>query len=230
MRIPGLLSLSMVALVINVPSAFAKIWPDDFVIPENTVSSSSSSSSSTSSVSSMPDSGTAEPSEPFYFASEIPAGRLTRAQFADALATRLYDADAHDNCFGELVLSSTYNYNLLFSDVSLDAQYASSICLLMRNGITQGLSDGSFRPDRAITVAEAAAMLANVGGLPLRDSNHMRPGEAWYQRFMDAIRAVDREFTMRPSDIMTGAQLEHTMCVLKKYTREMDPLNEFTEC
>ncbi len=228
MRLFVRLSTAAMVVALSVPSALGKLYPDDFMIPGR-LDSIGSSSSSTPSMPSSPSDPT-EPSEPFYFASEIPEGRLTRAQLADAIATRLYDADSHDNCFGDLVLSEAYDYNLLFNDVSLDAPYASSICVLMRNGIIQGLSDGSFRPDRAVTVAEAAGMLAGIGGLPLRDSNHMRTGEAWYQRFMDAIRAVDREFTMRPSDILTGTQLQHTMCVLKQYTPELDPLNEFTGC
>ena len=212
MKLFSTLSLGAVLVTLAVPSAFAKIYPDDFQIQPvpSSIASSSSSSSSSSAVPPVPMTvreTPPAPSQPFFYVSDIPNGRLTRSQFVDALATRLNDADAHDKCFAGLVLSENFDYQLLFSDVSLDAPFASSACVLMRTGIMQGYSNGMFRPDRQITVAEAAAMLGDIGGMSLRDSNHMRFGEAWYQRYMDAMRGVDHQFTMAPQEIMTGAQL-----------------------
>lgn len=215
------LCLGALSLSLAVPSGFAKIYPDDFLIlpPQDTSAPAPSPSPAPSS-----------PSQPFFFASEIPDGRLSRAQLADALATRLYTADAHDDCFAGLILSNTVNYDLLYNDVSLDAPYATSICLGMQNGIARGYADGAFRPNQMVTVAEAAESLTSLGGTPLRDSNHVRPGEPWYQRFMEAMRAVNREFTMKPTDIMTGVQLRHSLCILKRMTPALDPLDEFTGC
>ncbi|NOS67587.1 MAG: S-layer homology domain-containing protein [Candidatus Peribacteraceae bacterium] len=223
MQLLARLCLGTTVLALSVPSGFAKIYPDDFLITPAAQQSSSSSFSSSSST--APDENAS--SEPFFFASEIPDGKLTRAQFVDVIATRLYSADAHDECFADLILSNTVNYNLLFSDVSLDAPEATSICLGIRNGIAQGYSNGTFNTNGQITVAEAAAALAGIGGTPLRDSNHVAPREPWYQRFMDAMRAVDREFTMQPWEIMTGAHVKHSLCVLKRMTPALDPLGEF---
>lgn len=213
-------SLCAALLLLGVPAASAKIYPDDFLIPERKPVVTEPE----------PTPPPPSPSQPFFYASEIPNGRLTRAQFVDAVSTRLYDADAHDGCFGDLVLSEAYDYHLLFNDVSLDAPYASSICVPMRNGIVQGYSDGRFRPEKPVTVAEAAAVFGDIGGLPLADSNHVPRSWPWYQRYMNAMRAVDREFTMNPWDILTGAHLKHTLCVLKRYTPALDPLGEFTGC
>lgn len=220
MRLLSKLCLGAMVASLSVPSGFAKIYPDDFLIQPV----------ETSSPFPTPQQEPPVASEPFFYASEIQSGKLTRAQFIDAIATRLYDADAHDNCFGDLVLSETYDYSLLYNDVSLDAPYASSICLGMRNGLIVGYSDGNFRPNTMITVAEAAAVFGRIGGLPLRDSNHLRPREVWYQRFIDAMRAVDREFTMQPWETFTGAHVKHSLCVLTKITPELDPLGEFGGC
>jgi hypothetical protein len=58
----------------------------------------------------------------------------------------------------------------------------------------------------------------------------MIPGEPWYQPFMDAMRSVDREFTLRAWDAVTGTHLKHEMCVIKDRAPEVDPLNEFNGC
>lgn len=218
MRFLAQLSLGAAFLTMSIPTVAARIYPIDFLIYSRTPASTSSAPATPA---------PAPASQPFFFASEIPSGRLTRAQLVDAVATRLYTADEHDDCFGDLILSNNVDYDLLFADVSLDAPFATSICLGMRGGVAQGYSNGSFRPDRPVTVAEAAALFGDLGGLPLADSNHARRGAPWYERYMDALRAVDREFTMMPSDILTGAQLKHTLCVLKRYTPGLDPLGEF---
>lgn len=166
------------------------------------------------------------PSEPFYYSTAIPDGGLTRSQFIDAVTTRLYDADAHDRCFADLVLSNDVNYTHLFRDMTLDGENSTSICLGMRGGLAQGYSNGNYRPNDLITAAEGAAILGDVGGYFLRDSNHVRRGEPWYDRYMEALRNADREFTLRPGDIFTGQKLRQTLCNLKSRIREYDPLNE----
>ena len=96
----------------------------------------------------------------------------------------------------------------------------------MRNGWVQGFRDGTFRPDQMVTASEVAAVFVQVAGIPHRDSNHMVGKEAWYQRFMDAMRSVDREFTMHAWDAITGAHLKHELCVLRGMA-PVDPLEEF---
>lgn len=164
--------------------------------------------------------------EPFYYSTEIPDGPLTRSQFIDAVATRLYDADAHDRCFADLILSNDVNYTHLFRDVTLETENATSICLGMTGGFAQGYSNGNYRPNDLITAAEAASVLGDVGGYFLRDSNHVLPNEPWYGRYMEALRNADRDFTLRPGDVFTGERLRQTLCRLKSRVREYDPLNE----
>lgn len=165
------------------------------------------------------------PGEAFYYSTAIPLGGLTRSQFIDAVATRLYDADTHDRCFADLILSDV-NYTRLFRDVTLDTKNATSICLGMRGGLAQGYTNGNYGPNDMITAAEGAAILGDVGGYFLRDSNHVRRGEPWYERYMEALRNADREFTLQPGDIFTGRMLRQTLCNLKGRVRQYDPLNE----
>ena len=48
--------------------------------------------------------------------------------------------------------------------------------------------------------------------------------------YMEAMRGVDREFTMRAWDPITGVHLRHSLCVLKASTPQLDPMGEFTGC
>jgi hypothetical protein len=95
------LSLGAMLVAQVVPSAVAKIYPDDFIIDSFNQPQSSSSSSAFSSSSSRP-SDTHNEDDALFFASEIPSGGLTRAEFADAVATRLFNASEHDSCYADL--------------------------------------------------------------------------------------------------------------------------------
>ena len=165
--------------------------------------------------------------EPFFYVAPLKDGTMTRSDFMEAIATRLYPAREHDECFAELVNSVRVNYDLLFRDVSIEAPTASSVCVGMRTGIARGYRDGTFRMEQPITTAEAALLLARIS---LTKSWLGVNGAPWYEPSMQAIREVDREFTLQPWDRITGKQLKHMLCVLS--TRApLDPLGEFrNEC
>lgn len=213
------LSIGVLLMSMSVPSGFAKIYPDDFLLP-------GTDSPVADPAGTAPEVDYEFATDPFFFASDIPEGTLTRAEFIDAIATRLYDADMHDNCFANLVMSESADYELLFRDVSLDDSYASSVCVLMANGTLRGYSDGTFRPHAMMTAAEASLLLNRIALWVRPPTNR----ENWYDPSMQAIRSLDREFTLRPQDVVTGRQLRHTLCVLKRQTPQLDPLDEFTGC
>lgn len=156
----------------------------------------------------------------------IPQGVLTRAQFIEAIASRLYGAQMHDACFAEIASSLPVRYSLLFRDVSRDSPEALAVCVAMRNGLLRGHSDGTFRPRHAITAAEAAAILTRLA-LTVRPA---RRNEPWYAPAMEAMRRVDPEFTMQPREAFTGAHLRHALCILRRHTPAVDPVGEFTGC
>lgn len=217
MRLLRNLAILLMLAAIAVPVS-AKIYPDDFLYPSGYGTRS------------QPAMGvrdvTAPVMEPMPPSWGIPQGVLTRAQFIDAIASRLYSGQMHDECFAEIASSLPVRYSLLFRDVAIDAPEASSVCVAMQSGLLRGHSDGTFRPRHAITAAEAAAILARLA-LTVRS---LRRGEAWYAPAMEAMRRVDAEFTMQPAEVFTGAHLRHALCILRRSTPAVDPLGEFTGC
>lgn len=224
------ISAGMLALSLLPTPLFAKIYPDDFlpgtpppllgrVSPSHTASvrleemqqTGNDMMMKTNSGNEMMnnvDTGTMMPvTAPMQPTPDASRG-LSRSDFIDAIANRLYDADAHSNCLAALGFSETYS--LLYRDVPVDAPYATSVCLAIRSGVMRGDHTGNFRPEDRITAAEAAQVLARIFlNVPPAKST-----EAWYAPAMQAIRSVDREFTLEPGDVVTGNQLNHTLCTL----------------
>lgn len=99
-------------------------------------------------------------------------------------------------------------------------KYQSSVDMLMALGIVNGYTDGSFRPDNAITRAEFAkiAVLA-TGGESLatllggeKSSFKDVPAAAWYNGYVNAAVAKGlvvgfNDGTFRPNDKVTYAQV-----------------------
>lgn len=216
----------------SVATASAKIYPDDFRVDLLNQPMQASTDTAPPAYGGTGDSEEAAAAEDFFYVAPLPEGVLTRSDVLEALATRLYQARDHDKCFDDLVRSSvfsagTVSYELLFPDVSIESPTASSVCVGLRTGIARGYRDGTFRPDQPMTVAEVAVLLARVS---LNKSWLGVHGAPWYEPSMQAIREVDREFTMRPADRITGKQLQHLLCVLSTHA-PLDPLGEFrNEC
>ena len=82
-----------------------------------------------------------------------PDRAITRAEVALALY-RLLTADAQSN--------SADNMN--FTDVSYSDWYGVGIATLTNMGVLQGYPDGSYQPNKPITRAEMAALMARVAG------------------------------------------------------------------
>ncbi|MDD5055625.1 MAG: hypothetical protein PHZ00_05160 [Candidatus Peribacteraceae bacterium] len=162
---------------------------------------------------------------PVYRTSTIPQGVLTRGQFIDVLATRLFDVDSHNTCFRDLVGYQAPEYTLLFSDVSLDHPIASSVCVMMRSHLARG-SSNMLHPNQRISAAEAAAIFSRLS----TDIRNAHANEQWYEPYMETMRSMDPQFTFRPWDTITGSDLRDMMCVLKRNTPELDPHGELTGC
>lgn len=81
----------------------------------------------------------------------VPEGYLTRAELMTMLArvTKGYDSQA--------------SYTSSFTDVADDAWYADVIGFMADKGVVEGYEDGSFRPDKAISIIEFKAVSARLG-------------------------------------------------------------------
>lgn len=104
---------------------------------------------------------------------------FTRATFMSAVVRRLYKPT--ERCFAKL---SGSDYLLLMRDVPKDAPYGMDLCTAMRAGLVRGFRDGTFRPNDAVTVAEAAKVLAKAFGMA---SDPMDPTEPWADPFVKAL-------------------------------------------
>ncbi|ACX51664.1 peptidase S8 and S53 subtilisin kexin sedolisin [Ammonifex degensii KC4] len=90
---------------------------------------------------------------------------------------------------------------------------AKDIAVLAARGVVGGYPDGTFRPDKAITRAELAAMICRLLGLEAETPPHFSdvPPGAWYAK---AVAAVSQKGLMvgdgdrfRPEDTLTREEL-----------------------
>lgn len=72
--------------------------------------------------------------------------------------------------------------NLDFTDVATDQWFANYVCVAKREGIIKGYEDGSFGPDRNISFAEAAKIIASA-----LSSVDDAVDEVWYRPFVNAL-------------------------------------------
>jgi len=68
-----------------------------------------------------------------------------------------------------------------FSDVA-DEWFAPYVCSAKENGIISGYSDGTFKPNNTVNVAEALKIVLNAFNANV---GQVSSGEAWYQPFVD---------------------------------------------
>jgi len=75
-----------------------------------------------------------------------------------------------------------------FSDVPNDAWYKNYACVAKGFGIVDGYSDGSFKPEQPINVAEALKITLKAFGIQTREANSE---EAWYAPFTEYAQSND---------------------------------------
>ncbi len=93
---------------------------------------------------------------------------------------------AQANCYRNIAPSLPVTFTRLFGDVPNDAPYAPRLCIALEAGLVGGDRDGNFRPFDAITVAEAAKVLAGAQGFTY--PTHDAPTKPWYWSSMEALR------------------------------------------
>ena len=74
-----------------------------------------------------------------------------------------------------------------FSDIG-EEWFAPYVCAGMANGIVGGYSDGSFKPEQQINVAEALKITLKAFGIQAREANN---SETWYAPFTEYARSND---------------------------------------
>ncbi|MDD5026393.1 MAG: S-layer homology domain-containing protein [Candidatus Peribacteraceae bacterium] len=106
---------------------------------------------------------------------------VTRAQFVQAMVSKLHPMGIPSSCFDQL---SPSDYHLLFTDVPKDATYGPSLCAAMIMGLVNGYGDVTFRPSQPINIAEASKIIAKAAGLA---TDPMSPRTVWYDPYVKAL-------------------------------------------
>lgn len=72
-----------------------------------------------------------------------------------------------------------------FTDVDTNAWYAKAVLFAQQLGVVRGYGDGTFKPDRTVTLAEALKMTYRMLNVPTLDP----AGTAWYARYLEHAQA-----------------------------------------
>ena len=180
---------------------------------------------------SLNDNGTKDdPSDDFWTAKAgakaIPAEELTEAGdyvafiYVKTTASNiengtLENKETFDDQPVHFVVEETAGYN----DVAADAWYADSVYKAKDNGYMEGVAAGVFAPDRAMTRAEFAQVVANMAGVgkagigetyPTKFSDV--PADAWYAKAIEwasryGIVNGTSETTFEPNGTVTREQI-----------------------
>lgn len=107
-----------------------------------------------------------------------PGGSINRAEFLTVLL-RVKGEDTTSPAAGSC-----------FSDVALKAWYAQAACRGKELGIVNGGPDGRFRPGDAVTLVEAAKMMATSQGALVEMPNAKQEWYDPYLRYMEKHKAI----------------------------------------
>lgn len=87
-------------------------------------------------------------------------------------------------------VSMAFAAEATFPDVADDAEYAEAVNVLKALGVVEGYNDGTFRPEKTITRAEAVKFIVAALGLPVTEGNSYQtkfedvPATAWYSGYV----------------------------------------------
>jgi len=111
-----------------------------------------------------------------------PESSVTRAEFVKMAVLALFPQTTIDSCLGDESSLTKYGLGMPLWDVPRDAWFAPTVCVAWSNRLISGYSDGSFQPDRTITLAEGAKILAVGFNLPTLNAPDLESmGNEWYR-------------------------------------------------
>lgn len=111
-----------------------------------------------------------------------PDASVTRAEFVKMTIMALYPQTTIESCLGDESSLTKYGLGMPFWDAPRDVWFAPVLCMAWARHLVSGFSDGSFRPDSAITLAEGAKILAVGFNLPTLNAPDLESlGDEWYR-------------------------------------------------
>jgi len=101
-----------------------------------------------------------------------------------------------------------------YSDVKNNAHYAAALQVASCSELVKGNPDGSFKPNQAITYAEAAKILTLAFNLPM--TREMYPN--WYGGYVQTLNRLEANprNDMQPSDIISLVEMDFMIQALTK--------------
>jgi len=112
------------------------------------------------------------------------------------------------------IVSADSNNVQLFTDVPLNSKYAEATKYLASNGIVNGYPDGTFKPEKTVTRAEALKLIFEAGNVELSNGNltfkDTRKSE-WYAKYVytafknNVVKGYD-DGTFKPANTVTKAE------------------------
>lgn len=103
---------------------------------------------------------------------------------------------ADDSRFSHFLMLRSWSDDI-FSDVQPDDWFYDSLVTAYRMRLVDGLEDGTFAPDQAVTVAQAVKLAACINSLYRTADTAFQEGEVWYRCYVDyamAQRMIDQEY------------------------------------
>lgn len=155
-----------------------------------------------------------------------PESSVTRAEFTKMLVQALAPQVLIDGCLTDASSLQKYGLGMQFSDVPPDAWFAPAVCVAWSYGFVSGYGDGSFRPDRPISLAEGAKILSVAFKLaPVQMPDLDVLGKEWYKPYlyyMDTAGAIPPT-AQDYAHLLTRGEVAEMLARLLKLPSEKPP-------
>ncbi|MFH1444534.1 MAG: S-layer homology domain-containing protein [Candidatus Peregrinibacteria bacterium] len=155
-----------------------------------------------------------------------PESPVTRAEFVKMIVHALSPQTLIDGCLDDESSLQKFGLGMQLSDVPSDAWFAPSVCVAWSYRFVSGYGDGTFRPDRPITLAEAAKILSIAFKLaPVKIPDLDLLGTEWYKpylHYLDTAKAIPPT-AQDYAHILTRGEIAEMLARLLKLPSELAP-------
>lgn len=130
-----------------------------------------------------------------------PSSQINRAEFIKIATLMIADQSEADECISAEQKNAG---TVFFGDVAADSWFAPYVCLAGRQNLVKGYEDGTFRPARDISFAEASKIILKIYGHDTDES-----GEKWYTNYarqMEILKAIPMDIE-GPHTAISRAQM-----------------------
>lgn len=155
-----------------------------------------------------------------------PESSVTRAEFTKMIVHALAPQTLIEECLSDESSLQKFGLGMSFVDVERDTWFAPSLCVAWSYGLVSGYGDGTFRPDRPISLAEGSKILSVAFSLAPVAVPDLDPlATEWYQpylHYMSAAGAIPSS-ARGASHVLTRAEMAEMLARLLKLPSEQAP-------